>query len=375
MNKVITINLNGNAYQLEEGGYEVLRAYLDQAATELKDDPDKAEIMSDLEQAIAEKCQGFLGPHKSVVTSAEIEQITKDMGPVKGVHTEGGSAEPSTSEGKTGESAKKSEPAVRRLYQIREGAMLSGVCNGLATFLGLDVTIVRIAFIALAVLTKGFFILAYVVLMFVIPYANTSEEFAAARGVPFTARELIDRAKAQSGWGAGKAWERRWRRQWRRHQRWAAAPPPPPWAGPPPLWNGRTPQAGHASQVLAGMMAPILGLFTAAMVVLLVMSLVSLTTSGVIFGWPLPPGVPIWVGILALVFLFNAVVWPLSAARRATWRQWGNPAYPLVAVWQGLFQFAFTVFFLWLLYRYVPEVREFVHALPEVWRQLVRSTS
>jgi len=26
MNKVITINLDGNAYQLEEGGYDALRA-------------------------------------------------------------------------------------------------------------------------------------------------------------------------------------------------------------------------------------------------------------------------------------------------------------------------------------------------------------
>ena len=29
MNKVITINLGGNAYQLEEGGYDALRAYLE----------------------------------------------------------------------------------------------------------------------------------------------------------------------------------------------------------------------------------------------------------------------------------------------------------------------------------------------------------
>ena len=28
MNKVVTINLGGTAYQLEEGGYDALRAYL-----------------------------------------------------------------------------------------------------------------------------------------------------------------------------------------------------------------------------------------------------------------------------------------------------------------------------------------------------------
>ena len=35
MQKVIAINLNGNAYQLDERGYEALRAYLEQAEHEL----------------------------------------------------------------------------------------------------------------------------------------------------------------------------------------------------------------------------------------------------------------------------------------------------------------------------------------------------
>ena len=79
MQKVITINLNGNAYQLEETAYALLRAYLDRAELQLKDNPDKAEIISDLEQAIADKCRKFLGGHKSVVSATEIDQIIKEM--------------------------------------------------------------------------------------------------------------------------------------------------------------------------------------------------------------------------------------------------------------------------------------------------------
>ncbi|MDR3581978.1 MAG: PspC domain-containing protein, partial [Candidatus Pacebacteria bacterium] len=60
MNKVATINLNGRAYQVEETGYDALRNYLDRAAEKLKDDPDKAEIMSDFEQAVADKCDARL---------------------------------------------------------------------------------------------------------------------------------------------------------------------------------------------------------------------------------------------------------------------------------------------------------------------------
>ncbi len=42
MQKVITINLNGNAYQLDETGYDALRAYLDHADAQLGANPDKA---------------------------------------------------------------------------------------------------------------------------------------------------------------------------------------------------------------------------------------------------------------------------------------------------------------------------------------------
>ena len=69
MQKVIAINLNGHAYQLDEPAYDLLRAYLDRAEVQLKDNPDREEIIADLEQAIADKCNRFLGPHKTVVTA------------------------------------------------------------------------------------------------------------------------------------------------------------------------------------------------------------------------------------------------------------------------------------------------------------------
>src|SRR5688500_9555219 len=82
MQKVISINLNGNAYQLDETGYDALREYLASAERELADNPDRAEIMADLEQAIADKCQKYLGSHKTVVTAGEVAQIIGEMGPV-----------------------------------------------------------------------------------------------------------------------------------------------------------------------------------------------------------------------------------------------------------------------------------------------------
>ena len=44
-----------------------------------------------------------------------------------------------------------SPPQPKRLYQIREGAIVSGVANGLAAYFNVDPTIVRVAWVVAAV--------------------------------------------------------------------------------------------------------------------------------------------------------------------------------------------------------------------------------
>jgi phage shock protein C len=56
----------------------------------------------------------------------------------------------------------------RRLYRCRHDRQLAGVASGMAEYLGLDPTIVRILWI-LSVFFGGFSILVYIVLAFVMP--------------------------------------------------------------------------------------------------------------------------------------------------------------------------------------------------------------
>ena len=228
MQKVISINLNGNAYQLEEGGYDALSEYLARADRELKDNPDRAEIMADLEQAIADKCQRYLGSHKSVVTAAEVAQIIAEMGPVT-AGPGAGTGEQNGADGAKpeGGAAAATAPPPKRLYRIPDGAMIAGVCSGLAAYFQIDVTLVRIGFVVLALLTKGVGILIYVAMMFLVPEANTPEERAAAGGMPFNAKEVVDRVKREYEKGS-KHWTREWRRkqrQWRRRRAVSAGAP------------------------------------------------------------------------------------------------------------------------------------------------------
>src|SRR5476649_2162615 len=84
MQRVVSINLNGNAYQLEENCYNALFAYMDATEAQLKDSPDRAQTLTDLERTIADKCEACLGPHKTIVTSSEIDRIIFELGPIPG---------------------------------------------------------------------------------------------------------------------------------------------------------------------------------------------------------------------------------------------------------------------------------------------------
>src|SRR5688500_2807274 len=136
MQKVISINLNGHAYQVDEAGYNALRDYLAGAELALAGNPDRAEIVADLEQAIAGRCQQVLGPHKSVVAAADVEQIIREMGPIEAPDAAQDEAESRSPR----EPAAEAAPRPRRLYRIPEGAVIAGVCNGLAAYAGLDAT-------------------------------------------------------------------------------------------------------------------------------------------------------------------------------------------------------------------------------------------
>ena len=375
MRTVITISLNGNAYQIDAVGFDALRAYLQMAEQRLVGNPDREEILADLEQAIADKCLRYLGPHKNVVSADEITEVLREMGPVDGGPSEsqaqsgaagvGAGATNSTAGqggdtgatsgsgassswagsgtgGAPGASTTDSNTApLRRLYLIREGAAIAGVCKGLAAYLNIDVSIVRILFIVLTILTSGVWILIYLVMMFVIPYAQTSEQHAAAHGWPFNAEELIARAKAHyADFKNSNKWERQqwraqqrmwksqnkqWKQQRRDWERYGSAqgvppPPPPPWTGvqPPP-----PPNTSYANQVLGGVFGPLADLIGGLLFVAFLFALVSIATHHRFFGWHLPMDVPNWVGIIFLIVLYQAIIRPLRRARYSAY--YGSP--------------------------------------------------
>lgn len=372
MNKVIAINLNGNAYQLEEAGYGALRAYLESASGQLASNPDKDEILADIEQAIADKFRALMGPHKTVVLEREVQSVIASMGPVEDASTPPGAG--SAPEATPGPAPKPAGPTPRRLYRINDGAMIAGVCNGLAAYLDVDPAVVRLAFVILSFITAGATILAYFVLTLVIPAADTPAQQAAARRAPSTAQDFIRRARegyyeGMRTWGDRQA-RREWKRKFRQEMRgWRRA--------------FRNDLSGSASQwrqnwerywaenprPVGGLLfaLPFILLLRALLAFALVFAVVSLVSTGTLFGLLLPSGLPLWAGIILLVVVYSFLVWPLRLLRHACYHYgFGGPRYvfPLLGPWDAALWLGSLVLLIWIANRYVPQAHQALVNLP-----------
>jgi len=62
------------------------------------------------------------------------------------------------------------DPTSRPLMRVRDGALIAGVCGGIAKWLGWDPTLVRFAYVVLSLLSAGFpGILVYILLWILMP--------------------------------------------------------------------------------------------------------------------------------------------------------------------------------------------------------------
>ncbi len=390
MQRVVSINLNGSVYPLEENGYTALFAYLDAIETRLKDAPDRAERIADIERMIAEKCQACLEPHKAVITTAEIARIISEMDPVPvqpqpaapvAPVAEGPRAEApaSNAEGASSTGPAASEPPRagtpphKRLCQIREGGMIGGVCLGIATFFNIDVTLVRIVFALFALVTGGWGILAYLGLMFIVPRATTIAEAAAPapagahqwpwddgwpwdkHGWPWDKHGWPwDRPDAPSG-QSGHDQRREWREQ-RREQR--------------QQWRDER----RATRLAYGPPPSLFGTLTIVFFVMLGFGWLTYWMRGGFFwGWPVfwgGPffwGAPHWVGIVLFFMFFRFLMMPFRASR---WGYYGHAGYgpyhgygPWSGLWHAFVWIGTLIFLLWLAAQFVPGLYEFIHQM------------
>jgi phage shock protein C len=75
----------------------------------------------------------------------------------------------------------------RRLYRSRRDSVLGGVAGGVAEYLDIDPSIVRIIWAVLAIVTGGLFVLIYIVMWIVVPEGSDADASPDAAAQPAAA--------------------------------------------------------------------------------------------------------------------------------------------------------------------------------------------
>lgn len=174
-----TVRLNRSVLQFDDAAHARLEQYLAESAHLLEGDPDPQEILSDLEQAVADQCTRRLRAGQTIVSLAELEPALDEIGSVQ---SPAGAPAPASSGRET----------PRRLQQISEGAVISGVCTGLGHYFGFNVTALRVFAVLLFLLTGGGMLLVYFTLMLLMPYAPLTGDGQALGWLPQKCRASME---------------------------------------------------------------------------------------------------------------------------------------------------------------------------------------
>lgn len=183
MKTVTNVSLGGRSFILNEDAYNRLKLYFEHFRARLTvPEYQKAEVMEEIEGRIAELFYQEVGEGSRVVTLEVTERVISTLGMPDG-SPEGFSSSTSSS------SNPFSSKADRKLFLDKDNRVIGGVCAGLAQYLDVDVTLVRVIMLLIFFLgSAGFWV--YVILWIVVPAALTPAQKCQMHGIPVTAENM-----------------------------------------------------------------------------------------------------------------------------------------------------------------------------------------
>lgn len=180
MKKTLNIGIGGKSFIIDEDAHARLKSYLDRFRSRLTEEQG-TEVMNDIEARIAELLLSNLGSAQQSVSLALVNRITAQLG------MPDGKPEFENNE-KNKEETNMSNP-VKKLYLDVENRKIGGVCSGLAAYLDIDVTLIRIIFVAL-LLGASFGFWLYLIIWIVAPKAMTPAQKCELRGIEANAENM-----------------------------------------------------------------------------------------------------------------------------------------------------------------------------------------
>lgn len=185
MKKTLNVAIGGCSFTIDDDAYKTLEEYLDSFKAGLDNSSSSNEVMDELEMRIADLLKEKIGK-REVIDKNMVDAVLNQIGPIS---TRTVRSEESTSQQNEQQYRPENQETIRKFYRDAEGKKIAGVCSGLALYLNIDVTLVRIIFlVAFLCGSAGFWI--YIVLWIVAPEARTAAEKCELRGIPATAENI-----------------------------------------------------------------------------------------------------------------------------------------------------------------------------------------
>lgn len=186
MKKTINVAIGGCSFTIDEDAYNTLNEYLERFKGALETSSSSADVMDELEDRIADLLKSKLGG-REVVDLKMSQDVVAQLGYPQGYRPSDSNTGNNNQE--YSYSGTDGEKPARKLFRDPDGKKIAGVCSGIALFLGVDVTLLRIIFlVALICGSAGFWI--YLVIWIAAPEARTAAEKCELRGIPVNAENI-----------------------------------------------------------------------------------------------------------------------------------------------------------------------------------------
>lgn len=189
MNKTLSIGLAGYSFTIEEHAYIKLSDYLAALRNSL-DATEADEVMHDIEIRIVEIFNEALGK-REVINDTDVEMMIAKIGAPEIIEEQ---EQAYYSEGKTNQKTEEKQKMFsgeKQLFRDPEKQKIAGVCAGLAQYMGLDITIMRVIWLGIAILgvftaaiSTTLIIVIYCILWLVLPKAQTASDYLKMKGKP-----------------------------------------------------------------------------------------------------------------------------------------------------------------------------------------------
>ncbi len=214
MRKTLNINLGGMAFIIDENAFELLHTYLEALKRKFNNEAERAEIMNDIEARIAEMLNQRLVSRKEIIGVEDVQFVTDAMGKPEDIAGEepeentetGAKATTTTASAHTG--AASAVPVKRRLFRDPDDAKIGGVISGLCHYFGIsDPVWMRIIALIFIYFTAGTIIMIYILLLVIVPKAQTAAEKLQMKGEPIninTIEKEIKEAANKAGESVNK---------------------------------------------------------------------------------------------------------------------------------------------------------------------------